>query len=164
MADMQNIEMGPCSLTLGQAAIGHTLGPVKLNIEPVWRPRREARYGEAIVDSILLGTRVRVTAVIAEKTLANLQAALPAGTDGTTYLGLGRSPGLRLSTVAQSLTLHPQERTGTDCDITLPAAAATGALEVPFADSEERAFQVEFVGLFDTTEDDGERLAKICQA
>ena len=164
MADMQNIEMGPCALTLGDTAVGHTLGPVKLNIEPVWRPRREARYGETVIDCVYLGSRVRVTAVIAEKTLANLKAALPAGTDGGTYLGLGRSPGLRLSAVAQLLTLHPLECAGTDRDITLHKAAATGAVEVPFADGAERAFQVEFVALFDATQDEGERLAKINRA
>lgn len=163
MADMSHVEMGACSVKVGAAEVGHTSGPVVLHVEPIWRPQREEKYGESVVDAVYLGSRVTATARLMEKTLANLKRALPHGLDGGTYLGLGRSPGFRMSTAAAAITLHPLECSNTDKDVTLHRAAAYGPVDVEFQEGKERSFLVVFVGLVDPQQPEGELHAVINQ-
>jgi len=161
MGDMANVEVGPCSITVGGASVGHTSGRTVLRFRPVWRPRREDKYGASPVDMVYLGSEVSVTVRLTEKTLANLKIAIPHGLDRSTYLGEGRLPGFKMSTVAQPVTLHPLEQRGTGKDIVIHRAAARGPIEIPYEEGEERSFLVRFIGLVDPTQDNGLLLARI---
>lgn len=165
MPDMSQLEMGACAVKVAGTDVGHTSGPVTLTVKPIWRPRRDEKYGESAVDYVLLGSRVEVTARFQEKTLANLKRALPHGLDGATYLGEGRTPGFKLSTAAAEVTLHPLELDGEDAtkDVVLRRAAAYGPAEIAFQEGEERSFEVVFVGLVDGSQDDGELHARLNQ-
>ena len=164
MADLANVEMGACAVSVGGTDVGHTSGPVVLRIEPIWRPRREEKYGESAVDHVYLGSVVTVTARFEEKTLANLLRALPHGLDGGTYLGEGRTPGQRMGSLAAQLTLRPLEAADASRDVILHRAAARGPFQLEFQEGRERSFEVVFVGLVDTDKQDGELIARLNQA
>lgn len=161
MSSYVNVEAGACSITVGETGVGHTIGRTVVRFQPIWRPRREDQYGAAIVDKIYLGSEATVTACVAEKTLANLKLAVPHGLDGSTWLGVGRTPGFKLSSAAQQVTLHPLDQSGAGKDIILHKAAAHGPIELPYEEGEERSFLVQFVGLVDSTQTDGELLGRI---
>lgn len=160
----QNFELGACRVTVDGTDVGRTLGPVRLRVGTLWRDRRSDRTGAVLVDRVAIGTEVRVVLRLAEKTLANVQRALPQAAEGSGYLSLGRSPGLKASTAAQSLRLHPEERSDTGRDVLLHKAVATGAVEIAYGPGTGRAFEVEFTALLDTGKDDGDWLARLYQA
>ncbi len=163
MSDLSKVQAGPVTVSVGGEAIGHTEGGVKLKVEPVLREVKADSAGALVTDLVHLGTRCEVTMRIAEWVLDNLGLAVPSGTDSSTYLGLGRAPGLRLSTVAAQMTLHPAELDGadTDYDVVLWKAVAASAAEVGFNAEGDRVFEVTFIALPDPTKDDGELLGKI---
>ena len=163
MADMSHVEMGACSIKIGTAEVGHTAGPVVLHVEPIWRPRREEKYGESFVDAGYMGSRVTATARLLEKTLANLARALPHGLTSGASIGLGRSPGFRLSSAVAQITLHPLECSNTAKDVVLHRAAAYGPVDIEFQEGKERSFQVVFIGLIDPAQPEGQLHAVINQ-
>ena len=160
----QNLELGPCSVTLNDTDLGRTLGPVRVKVRTLWRKLRSDRYGATVVDRVAIGTEVCVTLRLAEKVLANLQGALPQAATGANYLGLGRSPGFKAASVAHSLRLHPEQRSDTGRDVVLHKAVATGEIELAYGPGREAAFEVEFVALLDTTHESGDFLARLYQA
>jgi len=164
MADLGNVELGACAVSVDGTDVGHTSGPVVLRIEPIWRPVREEAHGETPVDHVYLGSAVTVTATFDEKTLANLKRALPYALDGGTYLGEGRAPGLRMGALATQVTLHPLEAADASRDIVLHRAVARGPFALAFEEGRERSFEVVFVGLADPTKPDGERIARLYQS
>jgi len=159
----QNIELGACRVSMDGTDVGSTLGPVRVSVHTIWRDRRSDRYGATVVDRIAIGAEVRVTLRLAEKTLANLQRALPQAADRTAYLSLGRSPGFKAGSVAASLRLHPEERSDAGRDALLHKAVASGAVELAYAPGVGRTFEVEFVALMDPDKDDGDWLARLYQ-
>jgi len=159
----QNIELGACRVTVNSTDVGRTLGPVRVRVSTVWRDRRSDRYGAALVDRVAIGTELRVTLRLAEKTLVNLQRALPHATTESDYLSLGRAPGFKAAAVAQSLRLHPEERSDDGRDVLLHKAVATGAVAITYGPARDRAFEVEFVALLDTGKDAGDWLARLYQ-
>ena len=163
MPDMSRVEMGACSIKLGDDDIGSTLGPTVVQIQPIWRPRRDEKYGESIVEHIWLGSRVTLVARVQEKTLANLKRALPYALEGEGYVAEGRTPGLRMSSASATITLHPLEATGTEKDIIIHRAAAQGVFEMEFQEGKERSFLVTFAGLIDPSQLDGALHARINQ-
>ena len=159
----QNFEIGPCRVSVNDVDVGATLGPVQVVVRALWRDRRSDRYGLALVDRVALGTEVRVRLRLGEKVLTNLQHALPQAASGEGYLSLGRLPGLQASSVAQSLRLHPEERSDTGRDVVLHKAVAAGEVELAYGPGQRRAFEVEFVALLDTAREAGDFLARLNQ-
>lgn len=160
----QAIELGPCRVSINDTDIGATIGPVRVNVNTLWRDRRSDRYGASSVDRVALGSEIRVTLRLAEKTLQNLQRALPQATETDNYLAMGRTPGFKAGSAARSLRLHPEERSGAGRDVVLHKAVATGAVELSYGPAQRRAFEVEFLALVDSTKDDGDWLARFYQA
>lgn len=160
----QNIELGPCRVSIDDTDIGATVGAVRVRVNTIWRDRRSDRYGAAVVDRVALGSEIRVTLRLAEKTMQNLQRALPQAGETDDYLSLGRKPGFKGGSVAHSLRLRPEERADTGRDVVLHKAVATGAVELSYGPGQRRTFEVEFLALVDAQKDDGDRLARIYQA
>jgi len=161
----QNIELGPCRVSVDSSDVGPTLGPVRATIRMLWRDRRSDRYGATITDRVAIGAEVAVSFRVAEKTYENLQRALPGALAGDGTLGVGRSPGSKASDAAAALRLHPEERgDDTGRDVVLHKAVATGELAVSYGAGGERAFDVEFVALLDATQSDGDLLARFYQS
>lgn len=159
----QNIEMGRCRIAANGVDLGETAGPVRATVRTRWRERRSDRFGETVTERIALGTEIKVTLRLAEKTLAALQRALPTALNGTGYLGLGRAPGSKASAAAFELRLHPEERADSGRDVVLHRAVATEATAIEYGPGRSRCFEVEFMALLDPTKGDGEMLARLYQ-
>ena len=144
----QNYEMGRCRVSLDERDLGETSGSVGVSFRTLWRERRSERFGQSVVDRVCVGHEARVKMRLTEKSLENLRSALPSCAQGATELGLG-APGLRASTMAGTLRLHPEERADSGRDIVMRRAVAEGALELEFGPGGARTFEVEFVGLMD---------------
>ena len=164
MPDMNNVEMGACSVEADGVDLGHTAGRTLLRVDPVWRAVRDERFGETPVDSVLLGMRVGVTVRLLEKSYANLQRAMPHAFSATGWLGIGRAPGFRAGDAAVELRLHPLEKDDDADDVVIHRAVATGTIEIPYEEGEERAFEVVFTGYVDLEKPDGENIARLFQS
>jgi len=161
----QNIELGPCRVTVDGSDVGPTLGPVCVAVRTLWRDRRSDRYGATITDRVAIGAEVAASFRVAEKTFENMQRALPGALAGDGTLGVGRSPGGKASASAAALRLHPEERgEDTGRDVVLHKAVATGELSAGYGAGGARAFDVEFVALLDAAQSDGDFLACFHQA
>jgi hypothetical protein len=161
--DLANILSGPCKVILDGTDLGHTSGPVRLELVPSVRPVRADAWGGGPVDYVHLGTEIRLTARLAEWTLPTLQALFPLAAGVTGGLGWGESGGTRLAALAKPLTLHPLERPDADAtrDLVFWKAVAAGATTVDFARGEDRLFETVFHILPDLAKDEGERLGTI---
>jgi len=161
----QNIELGPCRVTVGGSDVGPTLGPVRVAVRMLWRDRRSDRYGATVTDRVAIGAEVTASFRVAEKIYANMQRALPGALAGDGTLSVGRSPGGKASDAAAALRLHPEERgDNAGRDVVLHKAVATGELAFGYGSGGERAFDVEFIALLDPTQSDGDLLARFHQA
>lgn len=156
----QNIELGPCRASFDGVDLGETIGPVRIEVRTIWRERHSDRYGAAPVERVAVGCQARATLRLAEKTLANLQAALPGAATGEGFLSLGGASGFRAGSAAGELRLHPLERQDAGRDVVLHKAVATGAFQVEYGPG-RRAFEVEFVALLDSARQEGDRLLRM---
>ena len=138
----QNIELGACRVLINDADIGRTRGPVRLTIRALWRDRRSDRTGASVTDRVALGTELCVTLRLGEKTLTALEHALPQATAAIGYQSLGRTPGFKASTVAESLRLHPEERSDAGRDVLLHKAVATGVVELTYGPGADRSLSL----------------------
>ncbi len=162
MATASNIETGPCSVTIGSTDVGHTQGGVRFRIEPKFRERLVDMYGQNAIDDVHMGDAVSATFKVAEKTLANLKVVLPLGkTNGTTCVGVGKTPGTLASSITGTITFHPLEVTGTAQDIVIQKGYANSPIEIPYGFEEDRAFEVTIKGLLDTTKSSGIQMAVV---
>jgi len=160
----QNLELGPCLITVGGADVGRTVGPARVAIRTIWRDRLSDRHGAAVVDRIAMSAEVRAVFRLSEKTLDNLRRALPSAEAGEGFLSLGRAPGFRAASAAVTLRLHPEERADDGRDVVLHKAVAAGVLELAYGPGAQRTFEVEFTALLDPARSDGDRLARLHQA
>ena len=160
--DMSKAVAGPVEVFVDDVPVGHTQGPVTVEITPRFREVPDERAGATPVDYVLEGETVRVRLRLAEWTLANLQRVYPSGLGGSSELTFGRAPGFKLSSEAKQLRLHPVCMGSVeDKDVVLWRAAAASVVRVEFGNEGDSVFEVEFVGLPDMTKPDGERLGKI---
>lgn len=164
MPDINSVEMGACSVKADGVDLGHTAGGTLLRVDPVWRAARDERFGETPVDSVFLGARVSVTVRLLEKSCANLRLAMPHAFPGAGWLGVGRAPGFRAGDGAVELRLHPLEKEDDSDDVVIHRAVAACAVEIPFEEGEERAFELVFTGFIDLEKPDGESIARIFQS
>lgn len=161
--DLADIQAGPCSLTFASSGdLGHTEEGVELNYEPEIRRRVVDEYGTSAVELVLVGENLEVTCRVAEWVIAAWKLAIPAGIDGTSYLGIGRKPGYKLSAKAEQLTIHPLENVGdTTEDVILYKAVASSPVPVGWNNDGDRVFEVTFTALVDATKEDGNLLGKL---
>ena len=161
--DLSAIEAGPCQVKYDGVDVGHTQDGVEFNYEPDIRERNVDEYGTTAVELILVGENVTVAMRITQWELANLKIVIPAGLDGTSYLGIGRKPGFKLGDQAKELVLHPLENAGGDDseDVTLWKAVPNSPVPIGYNNEGDRIFEVTFKALPDTTKADGLILGKI---
>lgn len=164
MPDLNNVEMGACSVKANGIDLGHTAGRTRLRIDPIWRAVRDERFGETPVDSVFLGARLSVTVRLLEKSYSNLQLAISHAFPRAGLLGVGRGPGFRATDAAVELCLHPLEKQDDASDVVIHRACATEVIEIPFSEGGERAFDVVFTGFADLEKPEGETIARLFQS
>jgi hypothetical protein len=163
MSDISNVKMGVCSVKYGSTDLGHTKGGVTVTYEPDIHDITVDKYGSTPAEKVLIGQKLRATVPLAETTIANLAIAIPEGDEGTSSIKIGGEVGLRLSSVAETLVLHPIANESTDLseDVVIYNAIVTNSISIPFKVDEERVVELEFEGIIDESREDGDRLGLI---
>lgn len=162
MADIDNVKLGPCSVKFNGVDVGHTKGGVTVNYEPEYYDIQVDKYGNTIAEKILVGESLKVTVPLAEMTLANMAIAIPNATSaaGGDKYTIGKDAGVRMSSLAKELVLHPLANAVNDLseDVVLHKAIATDAIEWKYGNDGERIAEVTFAALLDESKSDGNRL------
>jgi hypothetical protein len=164
MADIDNVKLGPCSVKFNSVDVGHTKGGVTVSYEAEYHDIQVDKYGNTVAEKVLLGESLKVTVPLAENTIANMEIAIPAGTDVTgDRVTIGKDAGLRMSTVAKELVLHPLANESSDLseDVVLHKAVVSEGIEWKYAADGERMAEVVFHALLDEAKADGNRLGFI---
>lgn len=162
MADIDNVKLGPCSVKFNNVDVGHTKGGVTVNYEPEYYDIQVDKYGNTIAEKVLIGESLKVTVPLAEYTLANMKIAIPNATlaaGGDRYT-LGKDAGVRMSSAAAELVLHPLANDAADLseDVVLHKAVVAEAVEWKYGNDGERLAEITFVALLDESKADGNRL------
>ena len=164
-ADITNVKMGACSVTFDDVDLGHTKGGVTVAYEPEYHDITVDKYGNTVVEKVLVGESLKVTVPLAEHTIANLEVAIPAGTDanGSSSVTLGKDAGELMAQYAKELVLHPLANADGDRteDIVLYKAIVTEPIELVLNNDGEKIAEVVFQAILDESKADGARLGLI---
>lgn len=164
MADVTNVQVGPCSVTFNSTDLGHTKGGVEVSYEPVYKDVMVDKYGETVVEKYLVGEKLTAKVPLAEYTIANLKVAIPQGTlagAGNARLTVGAAAGKKATDDAAELVLHPLNEAGRDYDIVLHKAIVGSSVVLPHKVDEEKIVEVTFEALLDESKSDGNYLGLI---
>lgn len=164
MADITNVKVGVCSVTFNGVDLGHSKGGVEVSYEPVYHDVTVDKYGETVVDKVLIGEKMVAKVPLAELTIANLKVAMPQGTfagAANTRLLLGQNAGARASSSAAQLVLHPYNMGTRANDIVFHKAFVSSTVDLKMKVDEENVFEVEFEALLDETKAQGNYLGLI---
>jgi len=163
LSDISNVKMGVCSVTFGTTALGHTKGGVTVTYEPDIHDITVDQYGSTPAEKVLIGQKLKATVPLAESSIANLAIAIPEGEAGAESIKIGGKVGLRLSSEAETLVLHPIANDNDDLseDVVIYKAVVTNSIDIPFKVDEERVIELEFEGIIDETRLDGDMLGLI---
>lgn len=166
MADVTNVKIGVCTVSLGGVILGHTKGGVVVTYTPEFADITVDQYGNTVVDKVLIGEKLTAKVPLAETQIANLQKAIAEGTLAGSTSGrvtIGKDSGARLSTVSAQLILHPIANlvTNHDEDVVFHKAVSTGEIELNYMVDEERVVEVEFTALVKTDNSTGNYLGHI---
>lgn len=150
-SDTQNVKIGVCRITFGDADLGYTKGGVEVEVATETHSTTVDQFGNTPISQYIMGRNITVRAPLAETTIENLALTMP-GTEveGTTEKKATVSTGIgtNLRDVAQELRLHPigLAESDTSEDLVIPLAATAGAMTFAYRVDEERIFNVEFTG------------------
>lgn len=161
MADITNVKVGVCSVTLNGTDLGHTSGGVEVTYEPEHFDVMVDKYGKTIVEKKLVGEKLTVKVPLAEFTVANLKVAMPQGTfagAANARLTVGRSAGASAKSLASQLVLHPINEGTRANDIVLHKAYVASAVTLAHRVDEQKVIEVTFEALLDETKSDGNYL------
>jgi len=163
LSDISNVKMGVCSVTFGTTELGHTKGGVTVTYEPDIHDITVDQYGSTPAEKVLIGQKLKATVPLAESSIANLAIAIPEGEAGAESIKIGGKVGLRLSSEAETLVLHPIANDSDDLseDVVIYKAVVTNSIDIPFKVDEERVIELEFEGIIDETRLDGDMLGLI---
>jgi len=164
MADITNVQLGACSVTFNGYDLGHTKGGVEVTYEPVYQDLAVDKYGETVVDKVLVGEKLLAKVPLAEYTIANLKRAIPnatfAGAVDSRIL-VGKSAGGKQSANAYQLVLHPLSEGSKRHDVVFYKAVVTSQITINHKNDEQKVIEVEFTALLDETKTDGNYLGMI---
>lgn len=164
MADITNVQVGVCEVTLNGVDLGHTKGGVEVTYEPTYKEVTVDKFGETVVEMYLIGEKLTAKVPLAEFTLVNLGYAMPqrsfAGA-ANARLTLGASAGQAAKVDSFQLLLHPVANGTRRHDIVFHKAYAANSITLAHKIDEEKIIEIEFVALLDETKSDGNYLGLI---
>lgn len=164
MGDITNVQIGVCSVTFKGIDLGHTKEGVEVSYEPEHHDITVDKYGNTVVDKVLIGEKFTVKLKLAEFTIANLRNAMPQ----TTFAGaanaritVGISAGQRALVDSGQLVIHPTDQGTRRHDIVLHKAYVASSIVLPHKVDEEKTYEVVFEALLDESKADGNYLGLI---
>ena len=162
-ADITNVKLGVCSVTFNLTDLGHTKGGVIVTYAPEYHDVSVDKYGNTVVEKVLIGEKLTAVVPLAESTVSNLQVAIPAGSTDTSKITIGDSAGTAMAALAKELVLHPIANEDADLseDVVLYKAIVSSEVSLPFTFDGERVVEVTFEALLDEGRTDGDYLGLI---
>lgn len=164
MADVTNVQVGPCSINFNNVDLGHTKGGVEVSYEPVYHDVMVDKYGETVVEKYLMGEKWTAKVPLAEFTIAQLKRVMPKTTFGgaaNTRVTVGAAAGKKATADAAQLVLHPLNEGTRRHDIVFYKAYVGSSVVLPHKVDEEKVMEVVFEALLDETRSDGNYLGLI---
>ena len=165
--DLTALLGGPAKITFKGVDLGFTQDGATISIESANEIVRVDEMGETPVDALHTADMVSVVVRLSQWSISNLKTLLPAGTfvqDGAKEkITIGKATGLRMSSVAGLLTLHPIANDVADVseDFTVWKAYVSEPVEFVETYNDIRSYEVTFTALADMGRADGERVAVI---
>jgi hypothetical protein len=173
--DTDNIQLGAGKLWVdtgsGEAPVGLTMDAQIVTYEPTYHDIMGNETGEALLDRILKGEKMKIAFTLMEHTNENFERLFPLATkytgSGTTY-GFGRKPFASLIDEAVKVHFHPINQSGSggvDDETVLTfdwyfwKCVHSGTATVEYTKDGIRAFKVEMDVYLDDTKTAGYQLA-----
>jgi len=162
-ADVTNVKLGVCSATFNDVDLGHTKGGVVVTYTPEYHDVTVDKYGNTVVEKVLIGEKLVAKVPLAEATIANLAVAIPASSGDTSKTTIGDSAGTAMAALAQELVLHPIANDSDDLseDVVLYKAVVGSEIALEYTYDGERVVEVTFEALLDEDRTDGDYLGLI---
>ena len=162
-ADVTNVKLGVCSATFNDVDLGHTKGGVVVTYTPEYHDVTVDKYGNTVVEKVLIGEKLVAKVPLAEATIANLQIAIPTGSSDTSKITIGDSAGTALAALAKQLVLHPIANESDDLseDVVLYKAVVGCEIALEYTYDGERVVEVTFEAILDEGRSDGDYLGLI---
>lgn len=170
MANIQNLRIGPCSLTWKTQDLGHSLGGIKLTYERKFTELKVDKYGDTPVDAALTATSLKVALKVAEPVVTLLQRIIPEGSFNSggqgSQVGFAAGEGATMRQYAGLLTMHPLSKALTDTseDINIYLAFPSGNNVLNYDVNNQRVYELEMSALVDEEYTPGRRLGHIGNA
>lgn len=164
MADVTNVQVGPCSVEFNGVDLGHTKGGVEVSYEPVYHDVMVDKFGETVVEKYLMGEKWTAKVPLAEFTIDNLKAAMPQGVyagAANSRLTLGAAAGKKATDDAAQLVLHPLNEGTRRHDVVFHKAFVASSIVLVHKTDEEKVIEVTFEALLDESKADGNYLGLI---
>lgn len=152
MADITKVKVGACSVTYNGVDLGHTKGGVEVTYEPIYHDVTVDKYGETVVEKVLIGEKLMAKVPLAESTIANLKNAIPQGEfagAGNARLTIGAVAGGKGSALAAQLVLHPVGEGTRAFDVVLHKAYVANQITLNHVVDGEKIVECEFHALLD---------------
>lgn len=161
MADIQNVQLGPCTVTYKGVDLGHTIEGVEVSYEPEFSDIAVDAYGSTIVDKRLKGEKLTAKMKLAEYTIDNLRNAMPMGEyagAANKRMTIGHKAGQSMAARAGQLVLHPIDQGTRRHDIVLHKAIVGDTVVIPHNTDEAKTIEVTFMAFLDESKADGNYL------
>jgi hypothetical protein len=164
MADITNVKVGVCSVTLNSVDLGHTQGGVEVSYEPEYQEVAVDLYGSTPVEKVLIGEKLTAKVPLAESTIANFRNAIPQATfagAGNARITIGAKAGKKSTDDAVELVLHPVGEGTRAFDVVFYKAIVTDTVVINHVNDAEKILEVTFSALLDESKSDGNYLGLI---
>lgn len=164
MANGANIKLGVCSVNFNGVDLGHTEGGVEFMYKPKHVEIKADLYGDSPLDDALVGETMTAKVPLAEKTIANLNIAMPHSTfagAGNARITLGKQAGESLKALAAQLYLHPISESTKAYDIVMYKAAVATDINIKHDNKGQTIIEVTFKAYIDETKTNGNYLGLI---
>ena len=164
MGDVTNVQVGVCSVTYNGVDLGHTKGGVEVTYEPEYHDITVDKYGNTVVEKVLIGEKLTAKVPLAEFTIANVDKAIPQGTvagAADSRVLVGQNAGVKGKQYAYQLVLHPINEGTRRHDIVLHKAYISSEVVLNHMVDEEKVIEVTFEALLDETKSAGNYLGLI---
>lgn len=146
-SSLENVKLGPCSVTFDSVNLGYTKGGVEVEVSTETYQVKVDQFGETVISDLVIGRNIQITTPFAETTIDNMVAIMPGTTkvvDGTTptkiKANVSTAVGTNLIESAAELVLHPIGVVGVKEDLVVPLAATPGQMSFAYRSNEERVF------------------------
>lgn len=157
MANIEDVKIGPCSVTFDGTDLGYTKGGVTATVATDTYEVTVDQGGTSVKKEKIIGRSITAEVPMVETSIEKAMLIMPGATLVTDSSDANKKRmdvsvgiGVDLVDLAKSLVLHPTEA-GSDVslDVIIPKAATAGAMELVYSNDAERVYNTTWKGYAD---------------